>query len=155
MSEPSATSGPLVVGYDGGAASERALDRAFEEARARDASVVVVVVARIPYELSDQLDPGLGGGGVGVIPPIPPEGPLELQGVLAAARERVEASGIDGTVEWGLGDVVGEILRVANERKASAIIVGKHHHSALGRLLGTDTAADLVREAACDVLVAS
>jgi nucleotide-binding universal stress UspA family protein len=55
---------------------------------------------------------------------------------------------------WGLGDPVSEILRVADERQAGAIVVGTHHHSALGRLFGTDTAADLVREAHCDVLVA-
>src|SRR3954453_7640138 len=148
----SATARPvLVVGYDGRPPSIKAIDEAFEQARVRGAEVLVLVVAGVP----GSADPyALGGLGGGVIQPIPAEGPIEIQYVLSEARRRVEESGIDGTVEWSLGDPAGEILRVAKEHNAEAIVVATHHHSALGRLLGTDTAADLKKDAPCDVLVA-
>lgn len=145
--------GPVVVGYDGREESDRALEYALEEAASRETQVVVVVVAPMPYEWVDPYGPGVPGM-VGPITPIPEEGPFEVQSLLDHARKRLEETGSTGEAVWGLGDPVSEILRVADERKAGAIVVGTHHHSALGRLLGTDTAADLVRESHCDVLVA-
>ena len=145
--------GPVVVGYDGREESERALEYGLEEAASRETAVVVVIVAPMPYEWVDPYGPGVPGM-VGPITPIPEGGPLEIQPLLEHARKRLEETGSEGDVVWGLGDPVSEILRVADERKAGAIVVGTHHHSALGRLFGTDTAADLVQEAHCDVLVA-
>ena len=144
--------GPLVVGYDGREESERALDDAFREAPLRGVDVAVVVVGSVPVEVFDPLAPAMYD--VGAITPIPPEGPIELQPLLAEARRRLDESGIEGTVEWSLGDPAREILRVAEERDASAIVVGTHHHSALGRLFGTDVAETVAREARCEVLVA-
>jgi nucleotide-binding universal stress UspA family protein len=146
-------SGPVVVGYDGREESDRALEYALEEAASRETSVVVVIVAPMPYEWVDPYGPGVPGM-VGPITPIPREGPPEIQPLLEHARKRLEETDSEGDVVWGLGDPVSEILRVADERTAGAIVVGTHHHSALGRLFGTDTAADLVKEAHCDVLVA-
>ena len=145
--------GPVIVGYDGREESDRALEYALEEAASRETSVIVVVVAPMPYEWVDPYGPGVPGM-VGPITPIPKEGPLEVQPLLEHARKRLEETGSSGEAVWGLGDPVSEILRVADERKACAIVVGTHHHSALGRLFGTDTAADLVSESHCDVLVA-
>jgi len=144
--------GPLVVGYDGRDESEKAFDEAVREAGRRGATLAIVVVAPIPAGPADPFDPAYVG--VGVIQPIPPEGPVEIQPILEEARRRLEAAPVEGTVEWSLGDPAIEILRVAQERRASAIVVGTHHHSALGRLFGTDTAANLVSAADCDVLVA-
>jgi nucleotide-binding universal stress UspA family protein len=140
-----------VVGYDGRVESERALEYAISEAP-EGAEIVVVVVAGLPYEPMDPYEPWAPG--VGLIPPIPPEGPVEIQPIIAEARRRLEAAGIEAAVDWGLGDAATEILRVAEERHANAIVVGTHHHSALGRFFGTDVAADIVKEAKCDVLVA-
>lgn len=145
--------GPVVVGYDGREESDRALEYALEEAASRETQAVVVVVAPMPYEWVDPYGPGVPGM-VGPITPIPEEGPLEIQPLLDHARKRLAETSTQGDVVWGLGDPVSEILRVSEERKAAAIVVGTHHHSALGRFLGADTAADLVREAHCDVLVA-
>lgn len=142
--------GPLVVGYDGGEASERALTRGISEARQRGAGIVVLVVGNIAYEGVDPFDGSLS---LGVVTPIPAEGPYDVQPALTEARRRLSDTGLDGTVEWSLGDPAGELLRVADERGASAIVVGTHHHSALGRFLGADTAAELVRDAHCDVIV--
>ena len=145
--------GPVVVGYDGREESDRALEYALEEAASRESQAVVVVVAPMPYEWVDPYGPGVPGM-VGPITPIPEEGPPEIQPLLEHARKRLAETSTAGDVVWGLGDPVSEILRVSEERHAAAIVVGTHHHSALGRFLGTDTAADLVREAHCDVLVA-
>ena len=144
--------GPLVVGYDGREESERAFDEAVREAERRGTTLAVVVVAPIPVGPADPFDPAYMG--VGVIQPIPDAGPVEIQPILEEARRRLESSPVEGTVEWSLGDPAIEILRVAQERRAAAIVVGTHHHSALGRLFGTDTAANITRSADCDVLVA-
>ena len=154
MSEPNppAVKRPLVVGYDGRDESERALDEAFREAREREVDVIVLVVAGLPYEVVDPYE--LGSIDFTPMTPIPAEGPLEIQPILAEARRRLEEAGVAGTVDWSLGDPATELLRVAREQDAGAIVVGTHHHSALGRLFGTDVAADLVRDAPCEVLVA-
>jgi nucleotide-binding universal stress UspA family protein len=143
---------PLLVGFDGSDSSRHALDFALREAALREAPVVVLVVAAVRYESVSPYDPGTID--IGLIPPITAEGPVEIQPLLREARGVVEESGIDGSVEWSLGDPVTEILRVAEERGAAAIVVGSSHHSALGRLFGADTTAALVRDAPCDVLVA-
>jgi nucleotide-binding universal stress UspA family protein len=151
VSEPTAT-GPLVVGYDGRQESEKALDEAFREASQRAVDVVVLVVGSVPVEVFDPLAPAMYD--VGAMTAIPPEGPIELQPLLGEARRRLEAAGTGGNVEWSLGDPARELLRVAEERDASAIVVGTHHHSALGRFFGTDVAERVEREARCEVLVA-
>jgi nucleotide-binding universal stress UspA family protein len=144
--------GPLVVGYDGREESEKALEEAFREASERNVEVLVLVVGAVPVEVFDPLAPAMYD--VGAITPIPPDGPVELQPLLHEARRRVDEADVAGSVEWSLGDPARELLRVASERNASAIVVGTHHHSALGRLFGTDVAETVAREARCDVVVA-
>ena len=39
------------------------------------------------------------------------------------------------------------------ERRATAIVVGRHHHGMLGRLFGSDVAADVERDADRAVIV--
>jgi len=142
---------PIVVGYDGRDESERALDLALAEARLRSAAVVAVVVAALPTEWVDPYDTGMA---IGPTTPIPIDGPAEVQPYLEHVRRRLSETGIPGEVVWGFGDPVGEIIRVADERQAGLIVVGTHHHSRLGRMLGADIAASVGREAHCDVIVA-
>jgi nucleotide-binding universal stress UspA family protein len=146
-----AESTPLVVGYDGSPPSAKALDRGFAEAKERATSIVVVVVAGIQYGSIDPLDPM---SGIAAVPPIPEAGPVEIQPILELAREKLAAAGVEGRVEWSLGDPATEIVRIARETDAKTIVVGNHHHSALGRFFGTDTAAELERHAEFEVLVA-
>ena len=143
------TGRPIVVGYDGRAPSDRALSRAITEASADGARVLVLVVAALPVAATDPFEPGLAT----VIPPIPEGGPPEVQPLLRTARERLAEAGVDGDVDWRIGNPASELLQAARETNARAIVVGTHHHSALARLFGADTAADLVREAKCEVLV--
>ena len=54
---------------------------------------------------------------------------------------------------WAPGEPARRIVDVAKDRGASTIVVGHHHHSMLGRLFGTDVAADVRRTADCEVVV--
>jgi nucleotide-binding universal stress UspA family protein len=143
--------GPLLVGYDGREESEVALDRALAEARRRGMRLVVLVVMGLPVDVVDPATPA--GIGIGVFPEMTPDGPRDVQPIMAAARRKLASSGIEGHVEWTFGDPASEIVRVADELDAAAIVVGTHHHSALGRLLGTDIAASVVGQAHRDVVV--
>lgn len=145
---------PLLVGYDGRQESEIAFDEAVTEARTRGVGLVVLVVAGLPPEVVDPVQPGGMGMGLAAFPEMTPDGPVDIQPIMVRARERLAASGVDGRVEWSIGDPASEILRVADEVDACAIVVGTHHHSALERLFGGDIAASVVRHSRRDVVVA-
>ena len=140
----------IVVGYDG--REDTALDEAIRGAKESGARVVAVVVGSLPVAT----DPYGLGSGLGFEPmmAIPEGGPAELQPILVAARERLTAAGVDGDAVWGIGDPASEIVRVAEETKAERIVVGHHHHSALGKFFGADTDARIRSAAGCDVVVA-
>jgi len=144
--------GPLVVGYDGRDESEVALDLALEEAGVRNVDVLVLVVAPLPIDTVNPLDPNEIG--YSTLPEMTADGPVTVKPIVDAARRKLEASGVHGAVEWTFGSPASEIVRVADERDACAIVVGTHHHSALGRLFGTDVAASVMRHARRDVVVA-
>jgi nucleotide-binding universal stress UspA family protein len=145
---------PLLVGYDGREESEIALAEAFSEARSRGVNLVVLVVAGLPPEVVDPVQPGGIGIGFAAYPEITPDGPIEIQPIMERAREKLAASGVEGHVEWSIGDPASEIMRVADEVDACAIVIGTHHHSALERLFGGDISKSVVRHAHRDVVVA-
>ena len=140
------------MGYDGRDASELALDRALAESARRRVRLVVVVVADLPVLPVAALD---RAEAIAYEPLTDwsPEGPVTIRPVVESARRRIEEAGVDGEVTWTYGDPATEILRVAGEEDASAIVVGAHHHSAVSRLLGGDVAADVIRSADRDVIV--
>src|SRR4051794_6372778 len=142
--------GTIVVGYDGREPSEHALAAAIEDAAASGRRVVAVAVRELVVE------PGvLPVEGWVYVPPIPPDGPVELRPLLELARERMDAAGVEGEAVWGLGDPAVEILRVARENAATRIFVGHHHHSRLDRLLHGDTTESIRELADCEVVVAT
>ena len=145
---------PLLVGYDGREESEIALAEAMSEARTRGVSLVVLVVAGLPPEVVDPVQPGGLGIGLTAFPEMTPDGPVDIQPIMERARQKLAASGIDGHVEWSIGDPAFEILRVADEVDACAIVVGTHHHSALERFFGGDIAKSVERHTHRDVVVA-
>ena len=143
-------SGPFVVGYDGSEASEPALARAIEEARSNGARVVVVSVAEMPFDPEAPMNYGTYTDA--------PTSPrihetAELEGILDAARERIDAAGVEGDYVWEAGDVATALAREAKDRGAAAIVLGKGHHSRLGRWLGTDVAQEVERSSDCPVIV--
>jgi nucleotide-binding universal stress UspA family protein len=140
----------IVVGYDGEDAARRALDRAIEEARGRDARLVVVVVAEMP------LDPrGLQTFGTlddSPAPRLPLTAPPEIEAIFASARTRIDGSGVDADYTWVAGDPGAGIVAAAKEHRAALVVVGSHHHGFLSRLVGSDVAAEVERSAGCEVV---
>jgi nucleotide-binding universal stress UspA family protein len=151
MSESHADqAGPIVVGYDGSDHSGPALERAVEEAAGSGRRLVVVAVAAMPLEPEGPMPTGSLGEQVTALDLTAPP---EVEAALAAARERIGAAGVDADYVWEAGEPAGALLREARDRGASLLVVGKGHHSFLGRWLGTDVAADVERDAGCPVLV--
>lgn len=143
-------SGPFIVGYDGSEASEPALARAVEEASAAGASVVVVSVAEMPFDPEAPMNYGTYTDA-----PAMPRlyEPAEQEQILGAARARIDAAGVEADYVWEAGDVATALAREARDRGAAAIVLGKGHHSRLGRWLGTDVAQEVERSADCPVIV--
>jgi nucleotide-binding universal stress UspA family protein len=145
-------SSTIVVGYDGEEPAARALDRAIEEARSAHAKLLVVSVAEMPLNPEGPQNFGtLDDSPARMIPLVEPP---ELEPVLAEAKERVESAGLTGEYMWAAGDPANEIVEAAKDRGASLIVIGSHHHGMLARILGADVAAQIKRDAGCDVIVA-
>jgi nucleotide-binding universal stress UspA family protein len=143
--------GTIVVGYDGHEAAGRALDRALEEARARQAHLVVVAVAEMPLNPEGPQNFGtLDDSPARMIPLVEPP---ELEPVFQAARERAAAAGVAADFVWAAGEPADAIVGAAQDRNAELVVVGAHHHGFLSRVLGEDVAGEVKRSAGCDVLV--
>ena len=84
--------------------------------------------------------------------PIAP--PPELVGLLAQAREKVEAAGLAADFMWAAGEPGRAIVDAARDAKADVVVLGEHHHGFIAGLLGTDVAATVERELGGAVIVA-
>jgi nucleotide-binding universal stress UspA family protein len=144
-------SATIVVGYDDKDPAKRALERAIEEAKERQADLVVVAVAEMPLNPEGPQSFGtLDDSPARMIPLVVPP---ELEPVLRHARERVSAAGLTADFTWAAGEPANAIVGAALDRKAELVVLGAHHHGFLTRLLGTDVAAEVEREAGCPVIV--
>lgn len=123
----------IVVGYVPTAAGEGTLAVASDEARLREARLVVVSVAR-------------GDSAVGAVYPQT----SALQHAVAALK----ASGIECEVRnlERSRDVAEAILGVAGEEEASLIVIGINRRTAVGKLLLGSTAQRVLLDADCPVL---
>jgi nucleotide-binding universal stress UspA family protein len=143
----------ILVGYDGSAGAQRALERAIEEAQKTRAHITVVSVLNVPLDpdvprnfgtlddISDREGEALGP-------------PPEVVEHLAAARARLAEAGIDADLTWGAGPPGDVIVKAAERVRADVIVVGEHHHGFLARFVGADVGADVQRAAGCDVILA-
>ncbi len=141
----------IVVGYDDKDPAKRALERAIEEAKERQADLVVVTVAEMP--LNPEGPQNFGTLDVSPARMIPLVVPPELEPVLEHARERIAAEGLTADFTWAAGEPANAIVGAAQDRKAELVVLGAHHHGFLTRFLGTDVAAEVEREAGCPVVV--
>jgi nucleotide-binding universal stress UspA family protein len=153
------SAGPIVIGYDGSAASERAVREAGGLLSDRSALVVVVWEAGLAFEMAELPTAGVG------IPPVP----LDIR--TAAEVDRAMYEGVQHQAEQGAalareagfdaeplvaadeGTVAETLVRVAQERDARAIVVGARGHGGLGRLLLGSTSTAVVQHASRPVLV--
>jgi len=132
----------IVLGYDDTEPSMRALRRVVELAKAFDAFVVAVSVARA-------LVPA--GHGIG---PIDPADPPELhREELDHGKALLDELDIAADYEVGLGDPADLILKAAEKRDADMIVVGTSEPGLISRLLGLSVSETVQRRAHCDVLI--
>ena len=142
--------GPVVVGYDAKEPAQRALARAIEEATSRNVPLVVVSIEEMPL---DPEGPQNFGSINEPLRSIPLEAPDEVQEVFAKARVAVEAAGVSADYLWAAGDPAQVIADAAKDRKASAVVLGAHHHRFMDSLFGTDVPAEVEQHLGADVIV--
>lgn len=117
---------PIVLGYDGSEGAKGALDKAVELARL-DGSLIVVVFG---FEI-----PAAYGGETG-------DYRRALRAVAEQAgneaAERIKAAGVECEVELVPERAAAALVRVAEEKGASMIVVGTHgEHPISGAILGS------------------
>ena len=141
----------IVVGYDNKEPAMRALARAIAEAKASHSPLVVVGIAEMPLNPEGPQSFGtLDDSPARMLPLVEPP---EIRAAFAHAQQRIEAEGLSADFVWAAGDPSSTIIDVARSREAALVVLGSHHHSLLGRLLGADVAAEVKRQAGCDVIV--
>jgi len=143
----------ILVGYDGSDGARRALDRAVQEAHAARSKVTVVAVAEMPLDPTVSRYYGTPGD-ISDREGRPLEAPPEVVEHLEAARELLATAGIEADLSWAAGEPGRAILDAARAVQADVIVLGEHHHGFLSSLFGADVAAEVQREAGCDVIVA-
>ena len=130
MSTPEPTS--VVVAYSADRYGEAALAHATELAR-RDGSRLVVVNATLGSSLVDAR--------------------FAHEADINALRDRLAADGLDVVVRHDVvSDVADAVIAAAQEERATLIVVGIRHRTAVGKLLLGSVAQRIILEATCPVL---
>jgi nucleotide-binding universal stress UspA family protein len=132
----------IVVGYDGSEASERALERAGEIAKAFGSTVILTSVSPVMT--------GAAHGGGSIDPTDPPD---EHQSLLAAGKEKLATSGVEVETVLGMGNPGEAIVDLAEQRSADLIVVGTREPGFFERLLGHSVSGSVQRHAHTDVLI--
>jgi nucleotide-binding universal stress UspA family protein len=132
----------IVLGYDDTLASQRALERAADLAKAFGSKLIVTSVA--PLMLGA---PRSGG------PTDPVDSPEKQRENLARARRHLEGLGIRVRLQRAVGDPADAIVEIARENGADLIVVGTREPSMMMRVLGQSTSGGVAHKAHCDVMV--
>jgi nucleotide-binding universal stress UspA family protein len=151
--------GPVVIGYDGSAAAQRALVEGAALLAPRRALVVVVWEAGRAYESAEWNAITLDLPA----PTVDLRMAIEVDRAVAEAAERTAQRGVELARAGGLeaeGMVVADtrgiaetLIRVASDEDAAALVVGAHRQGALGEVLLGSTSRDVLRSATCPVVV--
>jgi nucleotide-binding universal stress UspA family protein len=132
----------LIVAYDGSKQSEKAYKLALDMASKYSAKMIVLSVARLPE------------------PPVA----VELEAVLESAteyfeghfkclKELAESAGVEAIFQVKVGHPAEQIVRMANEEEADAIVMGHRGESLLQRWLLGSVAKRVMSYAHCTVIV--
>ena len=143
----------ILVGYDGSPGGGRALDHAIAEARDSDGRITVLSVFDVPLDPNvprnfGTLDDISAWEGAQLRPP------PDIVGHLTDARDLLGSAGFDAELTWAAGEPASVIVETARRIRAHVIVLGEHHHGALGRFFGADVDAEVQRQAGCDVILA-
>lgn len=153
--------GPVVVGFDGSPASERALNEAAALLAPRKALVVVVWEAGRAFEMAEVSARNLAYE----MPPavLDVRTATELDLAMAETAQQLAQHGATLARDAGLDaeglavaddlTVADTLMRLAEERDAAAIVVGSHGHRGLRKLLLSSTSEAVLRRSSCPVVV--
>lgn len=141
----------IVVGYDDKESAKRALERAVEEARSREARIVVISVVEMPLTPDAPRNYGTLDDGPITMPPKEP--PAEIEAVISHAREQLQEEGVEAKFAWAAGEPGHAILQTAKDERAELIVLGSHHKGFFGRIFNLSVPDEVRREAGCEVLV--
>jgi nucleotide-binding universal stress UspA family protein len=152
------SSGPVIIGFDGSPASQRAVHEAATLFAPRPAMVVVVWEAGQAFDLTlvptRALDVPIGGVDLRTA--------AELDQAMYEEAQQLARCGVQLAIDGGLeadGLVVADdvtvadtLVRLAKERDAAVVVVGTHRHGRLAELLLGSTAKGVIERAPCPVL---
>jgi nucleotide-binding universal stress UspA family protein len=151
--------GPVVIGYDGSPAAERALAEAAAVLRPGPALVVVAWEAGRAYEAAEWQAITLDVP----VPTVDLRTAAELDQAAYASAQRAGQQGAAIARALGLpavslvvaedADVAQTLVRVAREQDAPALVIGRRHHGALSEALLGSTERSVLDSAPCPVLV--
>lgn len=146
--------GPVIIAYDGSAASEQALRESAQLLAPRKAVVVVVWEPGLAFDLwAPPLEPAA----------IDVRTALEIDRALLERAQRLAEQGAETARKLGLDatglavadeiTVADTVVRLADEKDAPAVVVGPHGHSGIREVVLGSTSRELIRHAPCPVLV--
>jgi nucleotide-binding universal stress UspA family protein len=156
-----ARSGPIVIGFDGSDAAERAVREAGPLLAGRPALVVVVWKSGLGFELMTLPTTTIG------LPPtaIDVNAALETDRALYERAERLAAKGAGQARDAGFdaeGLVIADdpdvpvadtLTRTAHQRDAAALVVGSHGHGPIASVFVGSTTQGVLRSATVPVVV--
>jgi nucleotide-binding universal stress UspA family protein len=132
----------ILVGYDDSEASQRALARAIELAKAFGAELLVTSVAPI-----------LEAAGRSAGPLDPTDMPERHRAELDNAKQQADDAGVATRLVLAVGHPAEVIVDVARDNDVDMIVVGTRELGFLQRVLGQSTSDAVAHHARCDVLI--
>jgi nucleotide-binding universal stress UspA family protein len=136
------TMNTILVGYEESPGSQRTLERAATLAKALGSKLVVTSVTPLMVGI------GRSGG------PIDPTDPIERHTQeLEAAREYLDAQGIQAEYRPAVGEPADAIVQLADDLDADLIVVGTREPNLIQRLTGQSVSSAVTHHAHRDVLI--